>query len=96
MDMTASSGSGGRPMLSYTWELFDFTVEDESDTQFMLEVIELVSMASGDGASGTLVLPHTSRQWQGRVSWRFNVSATNWQGATGWDSFQVSDILCCT
>lgn len=75
-------------MMSYTWDLYEWTVEDETDassTEF-----ELIFAESGESDSGKLVLPSSIRSSQSRVTWYFNVTATNWLGSTGWGTFEVN------
>lgn len=79
-------------MTSYTWDLYEWTIKNEAD--WPSEEFELISAASGEGASGELVLPSFTRSSLDRVTWHFNVTATNWLGGTGWDTFEVNIVRC--
>lgn len=84
VDVRSSIGSGGRPMLAYAWDLYDWNVADESDAPSLeLEIVP------EEGETGVLVLPSSVRFSEGEVTWFFNVTATNWLGSVGWNTFQV-------
>lgn len=88
MDVSSSTGGGGRTMSSYQWDLYDWTVQhssDEPDAE-LDDVIE----ASASGGSSELTIPSSGRLSEMSVTWFFNVTATNWLGGVGWNAFEVS------
>lgn len=90
METKASVGSGGRPMVAYSWDLYNWTAHNHSDSPSV--ELDLLMVASGEGALGSLVLPATIRSATSRMTWKFNVTATNWLGNIGWNTFEVRDF----
>lgn len=94
MDVSASTGAGGRVMQSYLWELYDWSVEQASDAPFT--ELTYVAAASASGGSSKLTVPAAGRASQNELTWFFNVTATNWLGGVGWKSIEVgSDCNVC-
>lgn len=74
-------------MVSYQWDLYDWTVQHSSDepNAELDDVIE----ASASGGSSELTIPALGRLSEREVTWFFNVTATNWLGGVGWNEFEV-------
>lgn len=87
IDVSASTGAGGRVMESYLWELYDWSIEQASDAPFT-ELTD-VAAASASGGSSKLTVPTAGRASQNELTWFFNVTATNWLGGVGWKSIEV-------
>lgn len=87
LDVSASSGAGGRFMVSYEWDLYGWIVEEPTDAPSA--EYQYVAEASASGGSGQLTIPGAGRASEKKVTWLFNVTATNWLGGIGWASIQV-------
>ncbi|CBJ25633.1 conserved unknown protein [Ectocarpus siliculosus] len=87
LDVSASTGGGGRVMESYQWELYDWTVEQESDAPSA--EFDYAEEASAAGGSSKLTIPGAGRESENELTWYFNITATNWLGGTGWTSIEV-------
>lgn len=87
MDVSSSTGAGGRVMSSYQWELYNWTVATALDAP--VTELEYVNQASGLDGSSSLILPAENRSSQEELTWFFNVTATNWLGGVGWNTFEV-------
>ncbi len=87
LDVSASTGGGGRSMTSYLWDLYDWSVQQESDVPSA--ELDLAAAASASGGSSKLTIPGADRASEKEVSWFFNVTAINWLGGIGWKSIEV-------
>lgn len=87
LDVSASTGAGGRVMKSYLWELYDWSVEQASDAPST--ELEYVAAASASGKSSNLTIPAADRGSVNETTWFFNVTAINWLGGVGWKSIEV-------
>ncbi|CAM9463784.1 unnamed protein product, partial [Ectocarpus sp. 12 AP-2014] len=87
MDVSASTGGGGRVMESYQWELYDWTVEQESDAPSA--EFDYAEEASAAGGLSKLAIPGAGRESENELTWYFNITATNWLGGIGWTSIEV-------
>ncbi|CAM9347803.1 unnamed protein product, partial [Scytosiphon promiscuus] len=87
LDVSASTGAGGRLMESYVWELYDWIIEKESDAPSA--ELEHVTAASALGGSSKLTIPGADRASENALTWLFNITAINWLGGVGWKSFEV-------
>ncbi|CAM9866176.1 unnamed protein product, partial [Pylaiella littoralis] len=87
LDVSASTGAGGRVMKSYLWELYDWSVEQASDAPST--ELEYVAAASASGKSSNLTIPAADRGSVNETTWFFNVTAMNWLGGVGWKSIEV-------
>lgn len=87
LDVSASTGGGGRVMESYKWELYDWTVEQESDAPSA--EFDYAEEASAAGGSSKLTIPGAGRESENELTWYFNITATNWLGGIGWTSIEV-------
>lgn len=74
-------------MESYLWELYDWTVEVESDAPSV--EFEYAAAASESGGSSTLTIPGIDRESENALTWYFNITAINWLGGIGWQSVEV-------
>lgn len=91
VDVSASTGAGGRTMSSYEWGLYKWTVEQASDTP--VAELDYVDDASASGGLSELIIPAENRTSEQEVTWFLNVTATNWLGGVGWDTFEVGGVL---
>lgn len=91
LDVSASTGGGGRFMESYQWDLYNWSVQQDSDTPST--ELQYVADASVSGGSSKLFIPGEGRASQLELTWFFNVTATNWLGGVGWTSIQVSSDM---
>lgn len=94
VDVSASTGAGGRSMGSYEWNLYDWSVEQESDAPST--ELQYVAEASASGGSSKLTIPGAGRASEKELTWFLNVTATNWLGGVDWTSIQVgidTDVL---
>lgn len=91
LDVSASTGAGGRLMESYLWELHDWSVEQTSDSPST--ELDYVAAASASGRSSKLTIPGAGRASEKELTWFFNITATNWLGGVGWKSIEVGGIL---
>lgn len=89
VDVSASTGGGGRFMDSYLWDLYDWSLQQDSDAPSA--ELQRVAEASASGGSSKLVIPGEGRASELEVTWFFNVTATNWLGGVGWTSIQVGN-----
>ncbi|CAB1097917.1 unnamed protein product [Ectocarpus sp. CCAP 1310/34] len=87
LDVSASTGGGGRVMESYQWELYDWAVEQESDAPSA--EFDYAEEASAAGGSSKLTIPGAGRKSENELTWYFNITATNWLGGIGWTSVEV-------
>lgn len=87
LDVSASTGGGGRLMDSYRWDLYDWSIQQASDAPST--ELQDVAEASVSGGSSKLIIPGEGRASELEVTWFFNVTATNWLGGVGWTSIQV-------
>lgn len=96
LDVSASTGAGGRVMKSYEWDLYGWLVEQDSDAPSNSTEFQYVTEASASGGSSKLTIPGDGRTSEKKLAWFFNVTATNWLGGVGWTSIQVGsgiDVL---
>lgn len=91
MDISASTGAGGRTMSSYQWDLYKWTVGQTSDTP--VAELDYVDNASASGGLSKLIIPAENRTSEREVTWFFNVTATNWLGGVGWKTFEVGGLI---
>lgn len=95
LDVSASTGGGGREMDSYQWGLYDWSVQQASDAPST--ELEYVANASASGGSSKLTIPGAGqRASEMELTWFFNVTATNWLGGSSSTSIQVGaniDVL---
>lgn len=81
-------------MKSYLWELYDWSVEQQSDTPSA--ELDFVAAASAGGGSSKLTIPGANRASEKKVAWYFNITATNWLGGVGWKPIEVGSMLFLT
>lgn len=74
-------------MSSYEWDLYDWTVEQSSDAPEA--ELDSVEKASAAGGWSNLTISSSSRSSEEEVTWFFNITARNWLGGVGWDTFEV-------
>ena len=87
LDVSASTGGGGRSMDSYQWDLYDWSIQQSSDAPSA--ELQDVAEASAFGGSSKLIIPAEGRASELELTWFFNVTATNWLGGVGWTSIEV-------
>ncbi|CAM9276212.1 unnamed protein product, partial [Discosporangium mesarthrocarpum] len=95
VDASATTGSGGRDMVSFSWDLYDWTHSDEEES-VAAELLWAQAASEGTGSSllfvpgggDTGALGFVDRASHG-ITLRFNVTATNWLGVSGWSTFEV-------
>lgn len=77
-------------MKSYVWDLYDWSVQQESDVPSAES--DLAAAASVSGGLSKLTIPGADRASEKEVSWFFNVTAINWLGGVGWTSIEVMRV----
>jgi len=77
-------------MTSYLWDLYSWSVEQESDVPSA--ELEFAAAASASGGVSKLTIPAADRASKKKVSWFFNVTAINWLGGVGWKSIEVGAL----
>lgn len=80
-------------MMSYTWELYNWTDEQGLGDVIPEKAISHAEAASALGGWSKLTIPAAGRVIRNEVKWFFNVTATNWLGGIGWQTFDVSADL---
>lgn len=76
-------------MSSYQWDLYNWTVATGSDAPEM--ELSYMDESFGQDRSSSITLPADIRSSQEEATWYFNVTAINWLGGIGWNTFEVGD-----